>query len=1716
MVRLMNGYSSILNGCLLLDLETTPDARVLKAGMVLGERTRLLKGRFGPAGLRSALDEMALGAKFVLGHNLIDHDLRVLREVVPGAVVHGLPVIDTLLLSPVAFPRNPYHHLVKDYRLLSTALNDPVSDARNAGALFRDELEVFERLALNDRGLLRFYAWAFSGVMGPFFETLGVEGFSGEEASSFFERRAGACGCRTAARFQAMDLAGMSGREASAYALAWMEVAGTGSIVPHWVRYRFPQVTEMVRRLRERGCGDSGCGYCVEHHDPERQLQRFFGFEAFRKVPCTEDGNSLQEAIVRKGMNDEPLLAILPTGGGKSLCFQLPALVRNLRSGVLSVVISPLQALMKDQVENMNRLTESSFAAALNGMLTPPERGDVLERVRMGDVALLYVSPEQVRNASFRSVVKQREIGCWIFDEAHCLSRWGHSFRPDYLYVSRFIRELAEQQGVVVPPVACFTATAKRDVVEEIRDHFRRELRQELALFDGGAERTNLDFEVQLVNAAEKSHRVKELLLERLPEKGLGSGVVYCATRRGAAELAEMLQRAGISAEAFHAGLPAPEKRRIQEAFLAGDVQHICATNAFGMGIDKDNVRLVIHADIPGSLENYLQEAGRAGRDRMRAQCVLLYDQQDTETQFALSAMSRLSRHDIAQILRGLRRAKQDDQQAVVITAGEILRDEEVDTEFDMSDTMASTKVSTAISMLERGQFVRRDENRTNVLQVQPLVRTMEEARERVNGLPLSEGVKRQWLDVLGRLFNTRPDEGVSADELAELPSMAVREERAEYSVLRHDTLPVMRILNDMVQARLIEKETLLSAYVMVRHRRASDRVLEHAVALERALIAVMQEEEPDAEGWLLLSLRRVNQRLLDEGFASAPESVRKVLCSLEQDGQGLAGHRGSLELKYRDKEHYRVKLRRSWEALNEIAEKRRALAGVILQTIMGKADASARGELLIKFSEKELREAVGRDMFLGPQIRDMGAAIERGLLYLHEQRAIILQQGLAIFRQAMRITILPEARGRRFTGGDYSSLREHYKERTFQIHVMNRYASLGLEKIRSALALVAGYFTMSRSEFVKSFFADEEKMLEHATGAESYQRIVDGLNNAVQASVVSAGINRNMLVLAGPGSGKTRVIAHRCAYLLRVERVRAREILVVCFNRAAAVSLRQRIRALAGRDAMGVTIQTYHGLAMRLIGASLSGRVEGEDEVPDLDAMIPRATAMLRGECDIPGLERDEMRERLLAGYRHILIDEYQDIDQPQYDMISALAGRTLEADVADARLSILAVGDDDQNVYTFRGANIRFIREFERDYQAHTYYLVENYRSTANIIGAANRLIRNNRDRMKSGHPIVINRERKGDSPGESVQLVVCRDELHQARFVLQAIAARREEKKGSVAVFARTREELHSVRAALAACDIPVVLGADKAGLPLHRTREASSLIGLLRGMKQKAVRAEEVREGFHAEACYAANNPWCRIVDRVLDEWQEESGGHRRMPQEVIDYVYEALHEQQRDAGAHDAVYLSTVHAAKGLEFEHVIMLGGWKNQTGRAQREEERRLYYVGMTRARETLSLCVLEQSNHPFAREVYGEGVRRIKAPWSDEPEEALLRRQYMLLGLADVWIDYPVAASSGATLRREIAKLRMGDTVQLKAVGERVYVLSTTGYRVGALSKTASAVWRRKLDEVIAARVYAIMERHRKPGEDERSPAEWEVPLLELAVCRNARLPWGTLNGS
>jgi ATP-dependent DNA helicase RecQ len=1345
----------------------------------------------------------------------------------------------------------------------------------------------------------------------------------------------------------------------------------------------------------------------------------------------------------------------------------------------------------------------------------------------MGDIAVLYVSPEQLRNLSFQKAIALREIGCWVFDEAHCLSKWGHDFRPDYLYAARFIKEFAQQQKALLPPVQCFTATAKQDVKDEIVDYFRANLAQELAVFEGGVERNNLQFQVQTVTQNDKYSRINQLLTERLADDDNGgSAIIYCAKQKNTETVAEYLQQQDWQVEAFHAGKNAAEKKHIQENFISGSTRIITATNAFGMGIDKENVRLVIHADIPGSLENYLQEAGRAGRDQQDAECILLFDENDIDTQFKLSATSQVSQRDISQILRGLRKTKKDQYGNVVLTTGELLMDGHVETSFDNTDYTADTKVKTAVSWLERAGFIERNENRTQVFQGRPLVKNMDEAKNKIAKLNLSKRQQQRWSAIIEALFNAESDAGFSADELAQ--HSAFTEDKNEAKPTKRKSTAsqeVIRTLHTMAEAGLIQKNLLLTAYVRYKVTNSSAALLQKIITLELGLLKTLQKQAPDAEvgQWQQLSLRLTNQHLLDHGFEqSNPEILRLLLTSLSKDGQGLAGMKGSLTIKHRGLDQYSAKLNRGWKALEKTAELRQSVAKVALDGIIQRIpkDTAPSSDLLVEFAAEDLLAALKQDSVIQSEIKDPLAAVERALNFLHEQKIITLQKGLAVFRQAMTVQILPEAKGRRYSKGDFEPLSQHYSERIFQVHVINEYAKQGLEKISHALGFVVAYFSLDKAEFVKRYFADRKEILERATSQQSFQRIVTDLQNPRQAALVASDENDNLLILAGPGSGKTRVVVHRCAYLLRVKQVPARSILVLCFNRNAVTELRRRLIDLVGDEVKGMTIQTYHGLSLRLTGHALTPESTGQENREQHFAnIIKEAIQLLQGKKSLLGIETDEIRDRLLAGFRYILVDEYQDIDAEQYQLISAIAGRTLDE---DSKLTLLAVGDDDQNIYQFRGANIRFIRQFENDYYASKYYLVENYRSSAHIIEAANQLIKHNHDRMKQQHPIRINQGRKTLETGGRWKKI---DPLGKGR--VQKIAIDNEQKQAfatvaelqrlkqldnrlewsQCAILAKEWRLLSPIRALLEAEQIPIsiMLPADRQPPPF-RIRENADLLDAIKKHPEPLGRASDWINYLDKKYNHTFPNPWVEQLKTTLQDWQRETNDSEVTQQQTLEFLYETLDEQRRERRFGNGVFLSTIHSVKGMEFPHVFILdGGWRTPAN----EEQRRLFYVAMTRAKETLCLLHRQDLKNPLLNEISGDSIlnRSVVVEQQSHPTSNC---HYAVLGLQDFDLSYAGSFNAAHPTHQHIAQINLDTQLHFENNNGKIF-LKDGEMTVAVLSKKGTQEWVPKINQIQSITVLAMIKRYQSDSDEAYQSRckvdQWEIPFVEVAFIHQAK---------
>ena len=1666
--------------CLSLDLEVRKqDRRISAFAAVRPDTERPLVFRGGELGKALVrLDEFAHGADFVLGHNLIAFDLPHLVAANPELGLLHLPAVDTLWLNPLAFPSHPYHHLVKHYQdgqLKRGRVNDPELDARLVLDLFRAQ---WHALGAASPDLLLAWHWlTTAGDNGDgfdrFFSSLRESPRpSDAEALAAIEGRLADSACRTQGREATTDSAPFGW--ALAYALAWLSVSGGNSVMPPWVRHQFPEAGRLVNRLRDTACEDPACGWCRERHDASKELSRWFGFDDFRPEPSSADGRPMQQSIVEAAMAGEHVLGILPTGTGKSLCYQIPALSRYDKAGALTVVISPLVALMADQVAGLEKHGIGS-CVAINGLLSMPERAKALDRVRFGDAGIVLVSPEQLRSQSFRRVLNQREIGAWVLDEAHCLSRWGHDFRPDYRYVGRFIREKAGSGPV--PPVLCLTATAKPDVVGDIKRHFRDELGVELTVFDGGAQRKNLEFVVVQTTEGEKFAHIHQILMADLPPDTPGGAIVYCATRRGTEEVAEFLQMKEVAADYFHAGLPPETKKSVQERFIAGELRVIAATNAFGMGIDKPDVRLVVHADIPGSLESYLQEAGRAGRDREMARCVLLYSTDGVERQFGMSARSRLTRQEIHGILRALRNLDRKKRLGgeVVATAGEILLEED-EKVFERDSATDDTRVRTAVAWLEEAVLLTREENEVRMFPSSLRVSSVKEARARIERSPIAATYRCQLLSIAETLIDADPDEGISTDELMGKSSLSPEGVRAA--------------LYDLERLGIASNDTALTAFVHTGVERSSRKRLDEAESLEKALIEHLRLAAPDTEkgDTSVLHLRVASQVLRDAGVVNPlPERLWRILCSIAGDGRGEGGGSGSLGIRKRDAETVQVTLQRDWQPLEETASRRREGSRRLLEHLLAALPPGSRGtDLLAETTLGKLLEALTSDFVLKSRVKDPQKLLDRALLWLHEQEVIRLHKGLAVFRPAMTIRLAEEKPRRGFAAVDFEPLKLHYEGQVRQIHVMVEFARRGLEAMAEALQLAMDYFGLNEQEFLDRWLPDRNQELGRETTPQSWQAIVESLKNPVQQRIVADNRDQNVLVLAGPGSGKTRVLVHRIAYLVRVKRENPRGILALAYNRHAAVEIRRRLRDLIGDDARWVTVLTCHGLSMRLAGASFSGRA-GRLDNKMFEEVLQQAIALLKGE-GLPPEEADEQRDRLLAGFRWILVDEYQDIDADQYELISALAGRTQKDE--DRKLTLFAVGDDDQNIYAFNGASVEFIRRFEKDYGPKPEFLIDNYRSTGHIIAAGNALIEWAQERMKDEHPIRIDRARAKSPPGGEWSKL---DPVSQGRvqilsvpkpgdLVAQAQVGMMELLRladlapdwdwSRCAVIAREWKYLEPVRAFCEIHGIEVQMGNEEMPGFWH-LRETQALVEWLRGRETKLVDGTALRGWMNARP---SEGPWIELLREALEEHDLETGEGAEVP---VDHFIEWLAEWGREARRRPrGLTLLSAHRAKGLEFEHVAVLdGGWDIvNVGRGEDPDApRRLYYVAMTRARKTLTLVRFEgaqpqQSSSPrnFAREpappVYSGGT---PLPFAFPDNGSVLHRPSGVLPpevpeLARRYrrprpdVGFAGRRHAKHSVHRAIAALSPGDPLEVRMDEQgRWNLLDESGTEVGRLAK-------------------------------------------------------------
>jgi ATP-dependent DNA helicase RecQ len=398
-----------------------------------------------------------------------------------------------------------------------------------------------------------------------------------------------------------------------------------------------------------------------------RTMREVFGLEQLRPG---------QAEVIRSVIEGQDTLAVMPTGAGKSLCYQLPA----LHLPGTTVIVSPLISLMKDQVDKLN---DAGVAAAqVNSALSAGERRESIERIERDESEFVFTTPERLNDPAFLETLRGNEIDFVVIDEAHCISEWGHDFRPAFLGLGAAVRALGS------PPVLALTATATAEVVADIKKQLGL---PRMRVFNTGIYRENLYYEVERVT----NEREKREQLARVLRETKGAGIVYCATVKTVEALVDFFRGSDFEVRAYHGKLAAGERRENQDLFMAGRLKAMFATNAFGMGIDKPDIRFVVHFQMPGSLEAYYQESGRAGRDGEEARCTLLYQLDDRRTQLFFLGGRYPKAEDLASVCEALRAAGADRGPVALAPVQE------------GTPEVAKTKVRVALSLLKDAGVVR-------------------------------------------------------------------------------------------------------------------------------------------------------------------------------------------------------------------------------------------------------------------------------------------------------------------------------------------------------------------------------------------------------------------------------------------------------------------------------------------------------------------------------------------------------------------------------------------------------------------------------------------------------------------------------------------------------------------------------------------------------------------------------------------------------------------------------------------------------------------------------------------------------------------------------------------------------------------------------------------------------------------------------------------------
>ena len=1500
-------------------------------------------------------------AKYICGHNFIDFDLEILKDTTLYHAFKAHKIIDTLPLSLLLFNEKSIHALPKNYKSEDDFKNDPVEDCKITAQLLTKLEERFLSLEVATQNI--FYSLLrdekyFSGFFMYMEANHSFEYFEYDELYSnimslhknvIVNKKYLAEVIKT----HPMELG---------YILALLTPHIEIKSHPPKVLHTYGDIVKIQKKL------------CFSIKKSEDELSEFaketFGFGTFRPFPKLNPTifgkkDISQRDIIEASLRDESFLAVLPTGGGKTFCFWLPAIIKAKSYKALTVVISPLQALIEDHITNFNEKVANYKAVAISGYMSPLERSEAIEQTINGEADVLYIAPESLRSNAIFTILKNRLIERFVVDEAHCLSTWGNDFRQDYYYICDYVNDLLKAKSFQDHiPISCFTATAKPSVVDDIKTFFRNGLEIELDEHIATPERKNLHYK-----SIPSSKKDKYLALLKLIKDHDGSSLVYIpSSTKDCDKIAEQLSLdTDKSVRSFHSKIESQEKMKILKDYILNDVDVIVATTAFGMGVDKANITNVIHYEMSDSLESYAQEAGRGARDeKLEASCPILYDEDDLDKHFASLNRSKITASEINSIFRVLKKAKGD---IITKTAFEIALEAGWDVEDESNDY--TTKIKTALLELEREGYISRERNVTNFFADSIATSSMEKLHTFLDTSNFDESYKQRLILVLQTILGRGKINAVQVDELAYL--------------LGYKKSDISEAIQQLKEIEILGNSKDLSLEVY----KNSMRKFKTIAAIELSLYSYLQSLYMTQ-----VTIKELNEHLHQEGVVKKNESV--LIKNLIRNWKEKSSFLFKRISRQNDLWHFSFV---DIEKVKKTLDNKHLIAENVLM-IFSKELEGKEKEKTIDFSLKSLRKEIAEVHSL--------KEIDKTLLYLHHLHIIELLNGRFISYSPMKITKEDKTKfKRKYTPKEYQNrLAKHYQVKIESIHIMGEYAKRLQSDDYKAGMFLRDYFILPYAEFKKKYELLKEKISRPIT-QRRYNKIFSEMSDE-QKEIISDKKTKAMMILAGPGSGKTKVLVHKIASLILTEDIKPEQFMMLTFSRTAAGEFRSRLNKLIGVLSYDIEINTFHSYALKLIA-----RVVKEDE-NILNQSIVEATKQINeGDIHLP--------------YKRVLVlDEFQDINKDSFNLVKAIYNAN------NQEMRIIAVGDDDQCIMTHAGADVRFIDKFSEEFgkddegkDLYTQYeLLTNFRSKQNIVQYANTFI----DRVSKRYKQNTLHAHTTETGTVRVQTCSSKNLITPA---IQKVQEYDEYK--NIAILAYTNDEVMQLYSHLDALGI---------GAKYILERENFALKNIVEIVEfDKIINSLLKYDTFYTEENF--EKAWLTIeirfkgsknlilLQKVIDRFLFESQNY--YVSQWLAYLDEIKLEEFIDYKK--TVIVSTIHKSKGMEFDNVIIL---INKTPKI--DDDKRLYYVGMTRAKNELS--ILRHDSNRLQKDGYVKYV----FDNSEYPQNDKLVT--LIMGLSDIQLGFH---NSG--LNDVLAGVSMDFEMRGKA---RTFCIVHSNRVVGFLSKS------------------------------------------------------------